>query len=264
MIRLAKYVIGKRTLIILIFILLMMFQFAEQSSADPLTIPVCADTYISSSRSTTFFGSNTYMYVGNQPDSAPLTNGQSWTYLKFDLQSFKDLPYPQTNINVTKVTLNVNYQYNPTVNQSNNKLIGLYSLGSDQNGWIEYDLGALTWLNSSGYQPSNTYLIEEKFSSTGGTNYFKHTFDITNNWSDLYNNINSGKSLMSFVLKTTGAVEDNVVQLASKELDYVNNSKLAPQLVIEYTTSTVPLPPSVYLFGSGLVGLIGLRRFRRA
>lgn len=28
--------------------------------------------------------------------------------------------------------------------------------------------------------------------------------------------------------------------------------------------SEVPLPPSVYLFGSGLIGLIGLRRFRRA
>jgi len=29
-------------------------------------------------------------------------------------------------------------------------------------------------------------------------------------------------------------------------------------------TSPVPLPPSVWLFGSGLVGLIGLRRFRRS
>ncbi len=36
------------------------------------------------------------------------------------------------------------------------------------------------------------------------------------------------------------------------------------EVQVNGNTSPVPLPPSVWLFGSGLVGLIGLRRFRRS
>ena len=37
-------------------------------------------------------------------------------------------------------------------------------------------------------------------------------------------------------------------------------AQLKPQLVIEYQANAVPIPPSVWLLGSGLLGLVGLRR----
>lgn len=42
------------------------------------------------------------------------------------------------------------------------------------------------------------------------------------------------------------------------------NSSLHAGMRVYGTQSPVPLPPSVWLFGSGLVGLIGFRRFRRS
>jgi hypothetical protein len=46
--------------------------------------------------------------------------------------------------------------------------------------------------------------------------------------------------------------------------DFSIVSDSASYLFYRVDTTPVPLPPSVYLFGSGLVGLIGLRRFRRS
>ena len=70
----------------------------------------------------------------------------------------------------------------------------------------------------------------------------------------VYTNWQSGEP------NNAGGIEDHLAM----ENRFWNDEGTAISIIKGYVAETVPIPPAVWLFGSGLVGLIGISRRKKA
>ena len=114
-----------------------------------------------------------------------------------------------------------------------------------------------------------SYVLEEQFTSAGGVNNgFPYTWQmkILGNWSTVGTNPGDhellGFNSTDWQIDTDFVFDGTNTVFSAHAIDgYTlgNNIDLDFQLY----GAAVPLPPTVWLFGSGLLGLVGWRRFRK-
>jgi len=166
------------------------------------------------------------------------TGGQgiSRFYQQFILPAFT----PGTEI--SSATLQIYHGYDPY--RSDDRYFSIWNANSD--GWSEY---TLTW-NS---QPGPMSAISTSLLMSDATLGEYVSFDITSYVNQQY----LGDGLLTTILRA----DDEALINNNQSLEYFNtieNGTFIPQLI--FTVTTVPVPTAIWLFGSGLIGLVGVAR----
>ena len=193
------------------------------------TINPTADAFVHESAPTSNYGSIGYSLLV----SKVLETGQErWTYLKFSLNSLQGV----APADISSVTLGL------WVNTTAGGMVEAYhSLDT----WTE---SGITWNN----KPAISDLMGTSPNLTPNSQYYTiNLLDGGKGW--LSGDLNLSDGYLSVALKLPSNVNSGAY--------YFNNREWTnpPYLKVE----VVPIPGAVWLFGSGLIGLIGVRRFRK-
>lgn len=166
------------------------------------------------------------------------------------------------------------------------------SLGSFSKTWVLYPADYSTDPDSSGYSSATlNYHISGASKVKLSFYYYLQTATVLADWhevqsdysafSSLYLSVNNSPILVKTLSGPdgylgSGSFYNGWITLSNGSGDLLfdcftssgafgNNGYASAGLrITNITIEAVPLPPSVYLFGSGLVGLLGLRRFKKA
>ena len=153
--------------------------------------------------------------------------------------------------NLTSVELLVAAAGTPTGSFS----VGLYSDASTSPGSLLTTLGTVSDNVLTSTPSVETFNLTSPYSLAAGTRYWVGlaSNDSTAGWMYSY------ESGVGVAGEYWGSTFDGVVA------NYVDGFSTGPfQMQVSGDVSGVPLPPSVLLLGSGLVGLIGFRKFKRS
>jgi hypothetical protein len=209
--------------------------------ADIINVPVAADTYVANSTAAnTNYGGSYQLSAYSVYSGFLYTN---YVYVKFDLSAVP------ANQGITNVTLNLAgiggsgaLPVTPT---------SVYYVADDS--WSE---STMTWNTKKAFSSllgsitTTTYkgFVDNPF-------WYQWTLAVT---PDMLTD-----GILSLAVLENGYPEAH--QFASKEFaTVIGTPGFDPYLGVTYTPAPVPLPPSALLFGTGLVGLVGLRRWRRS
>jgi hypothetical protein len=130
---------------------------------------------------------------------------------------------------------------------------------------------SVNWLVNDGSDSKGHYLFLQAATSADNIRvaYSSFTGTSPSNYSDQNTTFNpytwAGYGNASISFSSSSAVvgaRDAYFDIISGGTGFTQ--KIAAPVSAMGNMAAVPLPPSVYLFGSGLVGLIGFRRFRRS
>jgi hypothetical protein len=133
----------------------------------------------------------------------------------------------------------------------------VFSLVPDVNGSI--------WLGGSDAEDHDnwSWISGEQF-WTGGSNGNVGPDILYANWSGGNEPSSSAEHYLSMYGGNVGNISALVVPGAWNDLVIDNDTAAAPYRIrgyfVEYDLSSIPIPPAIYLFGSGLLGLIGIAR----
>jgi hypothetical protein len=215
------------TLILSILILLGIFSSPGQSATISLNPTV--DTYIDSSQGSTPYGTYSNLAVGI------FRYATRRTLMQFDLSSIPD------DATITSAQLSLYAYYNIDIStQSEAVRVGRFKQAVTNTMTYNSVIASVNWGEAWGELPDITSTGWKTWNllQTGNWDY---SVDLGDNALDLYLRYENEKyyhSWAGFYATEWGA------------------GKPPPQLAIEY----VPIPSAVLLLGSGLIGLIGLRR----
>lgn len=207
-----------------------------------------------------FNGSTLANYTGGAPayvDSVPglnqAINFTSGTYLRYDLASWNSSAggtiEAWVNPSVNPKGL-ATFQWSNTTSQPSSGYIGHWGLQSDGKlSWSVWNWGASGGLISNSIIPLNQWSHIASTWGPSGSDFY------LNGQHDAHTDTNAYPEMMNplYVYLNYWGLDNG-----SFVIDELRISNIART---EFTT--VPLPPSVLLLGSGLLGLVGLRRFRK-
>lgn len=189
-------------------------------------------------------------YVSSVPGLNLAINLTSGTYLRYNFTSWdsknlggtEELWVHPNTYNKTLITL----QWNNTSSPPSAGYIGAFYINSaGKLATSEWDSGALVG-NAS--LPLNQWShVAFTWGPSGSNLYINGQLDA-----------HTATNLYPHMLSTTYAY---INDWGSPNLGYIDELRISKIARTEFTT--VPLPPSVFLLGSGLLGLVGLRRFRK-
>jgi hypothetical protein len=212
--------------------------FFTTAQAATYTLTPTADAYVEVFQPDTNFGSSSRLAT-----NATFGGGAiQFTYLMFDLGA---IPAGET---ITGATLNL-YQVEGVG-------VGMNPVNAsrvDDDSWNEM---SITWNN----KPDAGYLLG---TNTDGALYQGWAqWDIlsTGNWDAVADQTDG---LLSIML-AEGPSGNNARQYCSKESDLDSCSALGATGIPFLEITTVPLPAAVWLFGFGLLGLIGIAKRKNA
>ncbi|MBU1196242.1 MAG: VPLPA-CTERM sorting domain-containing protein [Proteobacteria bacterium] len=120
--------------------------------------------------------------------------------------------------------------------------------------WAE---GAVTWNSYQGSFSSAQNMGGHTVVHTNSDPAWEEFSMVLNNWSWADDLSDNQLTLMLGSVTNDGAYSVGTT-FYSKEWDAHNSTNFRPYLTVEY--SQVPVPAAVWLFASGLIGLVGLRR----
>jgi hypothetical protein len=167
--------------------------------------------------------------VGSQSQTTSYGDQRSW--LKFDLSSL-----PGNRV-VTSATLNL-YNYYNMVNPQQVEVHG-----GTSNSWTA---STITWGNQAAF--GATALATTPVQARVAW----YSWDVTS----FVNQNSTGDSLVSLVLKAQ-AENGNTNYAAFFRNTYISQT---PVLTVTYDVTPTPIPAAAWLLGSGLLGLVGIRR----
>jgi hypothetical protein len=203
--------------------------FAADLYANTVNLNPTADTWVSKLAPDTAFGSDTKI-ASSLESNLPL----AYALLRFDASSILS---GQT---IQSAVLHL-YQFGGAGTGDLPTILYYYA----NNSWVE---STFTWSNMT----QQTY-YEERLDSSRNNDGQSHRGDST--WSFEWNP--TWGSVISLIIAEYSSGEQSH-NWYSREY---GTQGFVPYL--EITTTAVPIPAAVWLLGSGLLGLIGIRRFRK-
>jgi hypothetical protein len=227
---------------------------ASQAVADTTIIPVSEDEMVRSFGTTTFHNevtnyngdtANGGLCTGFYLTAGGLMAAVSYErfYLKFNLPSLSPNTY------VSAATLYGYYNYDPVATDDRT-----HSIYLSTDGWSETDI---TWKT----QPGPVGQAVDQFNPASTAVGSWQNWDVTNVTNQEY--LGDGVLSLVFIPDGTVAVE-HYYQEYFAEREFNPNLAFRLEITTSPTNSAVPIPSSLILFGSGILGVIGLRRkFRK-
>jgi hypothetical protein len=245
-----------------VFIGVLLFGMVLSAHADTITLYAVSDAEITGTITGSYVNTQNWGELLNVtgninrtggPTSAQFSNtGDSRGLFEFDLSS---IPAGAT-INSATVSLYINFNaFSPLTSRITS--VSLYQVTSD---WTEmgvtYDTRP-TW--------NTTQVASMSIPAATGT-IVKTPFNgyINGNITNLVQAWLDGGDSVNFGLATSDTMTTaGLLRISAHEAGGILTSQ-DPRLVVTYTLapSPVPIPPTVWLLGTGLIGLVGLRRKR--
>ena len=227
---------------------------SSAAQADIINLAATDDSWVYNQAPTVNNGTaanvETYWYK-----SSPLstTTQEYWTYLKFDLSAIP------ANQGVTSVTLNMYNVFGSTYTSPNYNGVRAYYVANDT--WNE---STLNWNNKSAFNVA-TDLVGQNYSISFGSTVAPrlHQWVLTLTPQMLADGVLSIALLEAPVNPSTLKAASH--KYASKEfvLAADGSTNWDPYLSVNYTPAPVPIPAAAWLLGTGLLGLVGVRRRMR-
>lgn len=159
---------------------------------------------------------------------------------------------------------------------------GISADGTTVVGWENGGAGAIRWTQESGAISLSGGEFGAAFDLTadgsvvvgvgGSFGKIAKMWDATGGWRSLSDELTNvyGLDLTDWALTSAIAISDDgntILGLGSLVGDPVGtggNSGIYQAWVVDLTASAVPIPPALYLFGTGIIGLIGLAKHKKA
>jgi hypothetical protein len=225
----------------LVFLVLVVLMAATPAAglATSYSISPTADTQVQAFQPNYNYGADQSFWVNWGGTSG---NAKGRSFLRFDLSSIPD---------TYQITQAVLHLYHYTNSGSVNNVVDVHYVSNDS--WKETGSGAITWNNAPAYGAKLGAQTIPKSSPPGWATFNLFGVPGAWNWSaDLNDNA------VSLMLKFDNESQSQDIMFISKE-----NIGGWPHPYLEITANPTPLPGTIFLLSSGLVGLVGWRRFKK-
>jgi len=222
--------------------------------------------------------SKTYASINEGPSG--MADLSTWAYYKFDIASLMAAGVTATDVS----SATMNFSLVDKIGMSSEPLqmgstaspveVGAYTVAPDfspytgTRGWV--DTGEVNPYGQPVYDTN--YTVSSSITSTvnvggfdgdpvdGDGNGIWDTQAVSIDITDIVKGWLSGTANYGLEMFYSNYAQDDAIYLSTMETDTAAYGSVTPYL--EVTTTVIPVPAAVWLFGSGLLGLVGIARRR--